>query len=142
MKTRREGRGKVAAWDLDGSYVSANWRAGSGREEATVKQGKGEMRESPLVVKRADRNPDTFVGLARTYARLDKQDRYDRYSPVPERDTRWPASDWWISSRRHFRSRARAIVQPTSPRDQRGREKLPEALTESMALSSHRQQRI
>lgn len=48
------------------------------------------MRESPLVVKRADRNPDTFVGLARTYARLDKLDTIrsilsrsgERYTPT------------------------------------------------------------
>jgi len=57
--------------------------------EGAVNEGRSEGggRESPLVVKRADRNPDTFVGLARRYARLDMRDRYDRYSLGPERYT-------------------------------------------------------
>lgn len=57
----REGRGKVAACDLDGSYVFANGELDQG-EEAMAKRSGGETRKSPLVVKRADRNPDTFVG--------------------------------------------------------------------------------
>jgi len=64
------------------SYVSANGELDQGEKRRRSGREEGEMRESPLVVKRADRNLDTFVGLARTYARLDKQDRYDRYSPV------------------------------------------------------------
>lgn len=54
------------------------------------------MRESPLVVKQADRNPDTFVGLARTYARLDTS-RIDTIDTLlSRRDTytlNWPRID-------------------------------------------------
>lgn len=71
------------------------------------------MRESPLVVNRANRNPDTFVELTRTYARFDKQDRYDRYSRPEEIYADRPRIDGSPRVRR-FRSRtfARTIVQP------------------------------
>jgi hypothetical protein len=112
-------------------------RAGSGGETKKIRREE-ETRESPLVVKRADRNPDTFVGLARTYARLDKQDRYDRYS---RRDTRWPASDWWISLCRRFRSRtfsrARAIVQPRHRVIATREREITQGNRESAAASSH-----
>lgn len=57
-------------------YVSANGELDQGERKRRGEErgAEGETRESPLVVKRADRNPDTFVGLARTYARLDKRD--------------------------------------------------------------------
>lgn len=58
------------------------------KHRRSAERSEKETRESSLVVKREQTGiPDTFVGLARTYAHLDKRDRYDRYSLVLERYT-------------------------------------------------------
>lgn len=84
--------------------------------------------------------------LARTYARLDKRNRYDRYSA--SRRERYTLTGFGLMDLLDRRgvfvvepSRARHCATNVAARDRRGREKLPEAPTESMAASSRTRNR-